>query len=118
VNKNEVVVVDNSSFGSEPSLSRFSSISSGKFIFATHGIPKKELNDWVVKLAEKSGQDIAWFGIGPMYVIGVSPIGDMDLVKWAITELMDEHNQLYIESMQREHGYTPLDNELPGYFIS
>ena len=114
MNKSKVVVIPEEE-KIKPRLSRRSPFSFGRSIFMTHTISRKKLNDWVVSVADESGQDLLWFGLGPVYVINV--VGDVEIAKKAIVRLLPEHDQIYIETIQQRYNKTPEKEEIPGTFL-
>jgi hypothetical protein len=65
----------------------------GKSVFMTHTISPNDMECWVKKVAQLSGQRVDWHFIGGM--ANVLALGDIDKVKAAIQQLMPEHDRLY-----------------------
>lgn len=66
--------------------------SKGTVVFMTHSIPSAEMEDWVKKVAARSGQRVDWHFCGGRAV--VQALGDLNAVEAALVELMQEHDRL------------------------
>ena len=70
----------------------------GTQVFVTHTIPFEQMNAWVEKVAERSGQPVDWHSAcGYNRVLA---LGDLDAVHRAIEELMPEHDRLREAAVQ------------------
>jgi len=64
----------------------------GTMVMMTAGIPSNAMEEWVKKVAEKSGQPVDWhFAGGRACVLA---LGDLNAVRQAIAELIPEHNAM------------------------
>lgn len=71
-------------------------LKNGQQVFVTHSIPSEQIEAWVKRVAEKSGQPVDWG-----YCCGravVWALGDLDKVADAIRDLMPEHDKLLDEA--------------------
>lgn len=64
----------------------------GECVFITHTIPSNELEKWVKKIAEKSGQPVDWHYCGGR--ARILALGDISKVSCSMKELMPEHDAL------------------------
>lgn len=70
----------------------------GTVVFMTHSIPSAAMEEWVKKIAAKSGQRVDWHFFGGRAV--VQALGDLDAVEAALAELMPEHDRLQAEAVK------------------
>lgn len=78
--------------------------SKGTSVFVTHTIPSNAMEEWVRKVAKASGQRVDWHFCGGR--ANVLAIGNLDLVRQAISDLMPEHDRL----MREEYKKLGLEN--------
>lgn len=65
----------------------------GTQVFLTHTIAAKDLDPWVQKIAEDSGQPVDWHYAGGRAII--LALGDLEKVKTSLKKLRPEHDELY-----------------------
>jgi len=65
----------------------------GIAVMVTHTISSNDVEAWVRKVAEYSGQKVDWHYMGGRAVIRA--VGDIDAVDAVIQELLPEHDDLY-----------------------
>ena len=75
----------------------------GHCVFVTHTIPSNAIEQWVQKIAKRSGQPVDWHYAGGRAV--VLALGDLDKVQEALEHFMPEHNEL----MKKELAKYGLD---------
>ncbi|MEX0935212.1 MAG: hypothetical protein WDZ70_02720 [Candidatus Paceibacterota bacterium] len=68
-------------------------------MFTTHTIPSNAMEEWVKKVAERSGQRVDWHFVAGRAV--VKALGDISKVKQAIQELKPEHDRLYQKAVTK-----------------
>ena len=79
----------------------------GSLVFMTHTIRSWHIENWVRKVAERSGQPVDWH-----FVAGracVKALGDLDKVREALAHFKPEHDKLYLEAHESSKellGYT------------
>lgn len=71
----------------------------GEHVFTTHTIPSNAMEEWVKKVAERSGQRVDWHFVAGRAV--VKALGDISKVKQAIQELKPEHDRLYQKAVTK-----------------
>jgi len=74
----------------------------GVHIFTTHSISAEKIDEWVKKIAQKSGQKVDWHYFGGRAII--KALGNIDKVRATIKELLPEHDQLMAESVGPERA--------------
>lgn len=72
---------------------------SGTLVMMTHTIGSQEMEKWVKKVAELSGQQVDWHWAGGRAC--VLALGDLTRVRAAIKEMMPEHDRLQTEAAMK-----------------
>jgi hypothetical protein len=78
----------------------------GTTVCITHTIPSEQIEEWVQKVASKSGQPVDWQFVGDQAV--VKALGDLAKVREAIRELTPEHDELFRRETDGMCGPPPL----------
>jgi len=76
----------------------------GEVVFVTHTLFATDVEAWVKKLAEASGQPVDWHYVAGRVVI--KALGDLSKVKQAIQALMPEHDAAFEKNLRL---YTDLE---------
>jgi len=85
----------------------------GIVVMVTHTIPALDLEIWVRKIAEESGQQVDWHYVGGRAVI--KAIGNIDHIQEVIEKLLPEHDLLYKKAFQR-YNLNEMHCSPPRYF--
>lgn len=83
--------------GPDPTPCNQEVFNKGEVVFMTHSIPSNAMEGWVRKVAKLSGQRVDWHFFGGR--ARILALGDIEVVKAAIIELLGEHDDLYREAV-------------------
>jgi len=83
--------------GPDPAPCQQDIFDDGEPVFLTWSIPSNAMEQWVKKVAEKSGQPVDWHFFGGRAV--VKALGDLKAVRAAIEELLPEHDELFYKAI-------------------
>jgi hypothetical protein len=72
----------------------------GKRVFITNSIPSNAMEGWVQQVAQRSEQAVDWHFFGGRAV--VMTLGDPEVVRTAIIDLLPEHDKLQFEACGRD----------------
>jgi len=88
----------------------------GEIICTTNTIAKDAMNDWVRKVANKSGQQVDWYLRRDH--IHIVAMGDLEVVRSTIRELTPEHDGLYRKAVARIVGEKNAWNYRPPFLVA
>jgi hypothetical protein len=71
----------------------------GTPVMVTHTIEPRELDIWVKKVAQESGQQVDWHYFSARAIIRA--IGNIQIVDSVIQRLLPEHDELYVQAHQK-----------------
>jgi len=74
----------------------------GTVMFVTNSIPSNAMEEWVKKVAARSGQRVDWHFFGGRAV--VKALGDLDKVRSAIVELLPDHDERWRKAVAAHLG--------------
>jgi hypothetical protein len=93
---------------SEPPPCNEDIYASGTLVMMTHTIGSEQMERWVKKVAERSGQPVDWHFAGGRACI--LALGDLEKVRSAIQDLLPEHNDIQrqaAEDILPSHPFSP-----------